>query len=129
MVRESSAKAVRVSTPVIDRVRGARCTVDGKDNVINLASCSFWGLAGDPGILVRSTAQVATFDHMQAQDAQPKSDKFSTGSPCMIKCVYGVSIEILFFVDGTSSSGSTLRIFQQRSENEWIHPCYISFLK
>lgn len=63
MVRESPGKTVRVSTPVIDRVRGARCTVDGKENVINLASCSFWGLAGDPDILVRSTVQVTTFDH------------------------------------------------------------------
>ena len=57
MVQESAQKTVRVSTPVIDHAVGARCTVDGKQGVINLASCNFWGLAGDSGILVRFVAQ------------------------------------------------------------------------
>lgn len=65
MVRETPGKSVKVSTPVIDRVVGARCTADDKENVINLASCNFWGLSGDTDILVRSVVAQCGLEHAQ----------------------------------------------------------------
>lgn len=68
MVTELPATAVKVSTPVIDGVVGARCTINGKGNVLNFASCNFWGLAGDQGILVCFSVARRHFHHVSATD-------------------------------------------------------------